>query len=79
VDHLGVSEVTKRLCLSAVAGLIALVALSVGTASADPSTPVPPPPPATSTPDELADMVMDAIAHDSPAPSVPSPAPAPPH
>jgi hypothetical protein len=77
VEHLGASEVTKRLGLSAVAVLIALSALSAGTAGAEPSTPVPPPP-STSTPDELADMVMDAIGHGSPAPSA-TPVPAPPH
>ncbi|WP_319446709.1 MULTISPECIES: hypothetical protein [unclassified Mycobacterium] len=66
---------TKRWYLSAVAVLIAFSALSGGTASAEPSTPVPPPP-STSTPDELADMVMDAIGHGSPAPAT-TPVPAP--
>jgi hypothetical protein len=70
-----VSDVTKRWLLSAVAVLIALSALSVGPASAEPSTPVPPPP-STSTPDELADMVMDAIGHGAPATT---PVPTPPH
>jgi hypothetical protein len=77
VAYLGVRDVTKRWSLLAVAVLIALSALSVGTASAEPSTPVPPPP-STSTPDELADMVMDAIEHGSPAADT-TPVPAPHH
>jgi hypothetical protein len=69
--------VTKRLGLSVIAGLIALSLFSFGTANAEPTSP-PPPPPGTSTPDELADMVMDAIAHDPAAP-VSTPVPAPHH
>lgn len=68
---------TKRVWLSVTAVLIAISAASLGTAAAEPVTPVPPPPPAaTSSTDDLADMVLDAIQHGAPAPTttvVPAP------
>ncbi len=68
---------TKRWVVSVGAGWLVLAALSAGTASAEPTTAAPPPP-ATSTPDELADMVMDAMGHGASAPSTTA-VPAPPH
>ena len=50
-----------RLLVSAVVVLIGLAGLAGGVAAAEPSSPAPAPP-ATSTDDELTDMVMDAIA-----------------
>ena len=57
-----------------------LVGISVSTASSANAQPVPPPPPGPvapgSTTEELADMVLDAIGHDSPAlPATTPPAP----
>jgi hypothetical protein len=66
-----------RWLVSAAAGvLLGLSSLAVGAAHADPSdtgsTPT------TSTPDDLADMVMDVIEHRPAAPTT-TVAPAPPH
>jgi hypothetical protein len=67
-----------RWLLSAVAGaVIGLSGFAIGTAGAEPTPPPPPGP--TSTPDELADMVMDAIGHDGPAAPTTTEVPAPPH
>jgi len=69
-----------RSVLSAVAGLLIGVSTVVGTANAQPSQPAPTPPaPGTSTSDELADMVMDAIQHGGPVAPTTTPVPAPPH
>jgi hypothetical protein len=66
-----------RWLLSAVAGaVIGLSAFAIGTASAEPTSP-PVPGPTTSSSDDLADMVMDAIQHGGPA--APTTTPAPPH
>jgi hypothetical protein len=65
-----------RLLVSAVVVLIGLMGLAGGVAVAEPSSPAPAPP-ATSTDDELADMVMDAIANGPAAPTT-TPVPAPP-
>lgn len=57
-----------------------LLALPVGVAGAEPSTPVPAPsitPAQTSSTDELADMVLDALEGGSSAPTTTVPAPAP--
>jgi hypothetical protein len=60
---------------SAVA-IVGLSVFAIGTASAEPTqTPAPGP---TSTSDELADMVMDAIQHGDPAAPTTTPVPAPP-
>jgi hypothetical protein len=61
---------------SAVA-VIGLSVFAIGTASGEPTqTPAPGP---TSTSDELADMVLDAIQHGNPvAPTTTTPVPAPP-
>ena len=68
-----------RWLLSAAAGaLIGLSAFAIGTASAEP-TPPPAPGPTTSSSDDLADMVMDAIQHGGPAAPTTTPVPAPPH
>ena len=57
-----------RWVLAAIAGAaIGLSAFAIGTASADPTQPSAPGPVTTSTPDELADMVMDVIQHGGPA------------
>jgi hypothetical protein len=57
-----------RWLLSAAAGAaIGLSAFAIGTASAEPTEPPAPGPATTSTSDELADMVMDAIQHGGPA------------
>jgi hypothetical protein len=60
---------------SAVA-VIGLSVLAIGTASAEPTQPPAPGP--TSTSDELADMVLDAIQHGNPAAPTTTPVPAPP-
>jgi hypothetical protein len=60
---------------SAVA-VIGLSVFAIGTASAEP-TQAPAPGP-TSTSDELADMVLDAIQHGNPAAPTTTPVPAPP-
>ena len=66
-----------RWLLSAVAGtVIGLSAFAIGTASADPTS-LPAPGPTTSSSDDLADMVMDAIQHDGPAAPTTTPVPAP--
>ena len=57
---------SMRLLVSAVMVLIG-VGLAGGTAAAQPTTPAPAPPGSTS--DELADMVMDALAPGSGAPT----------
>jgi hypothetical protein len=67
-----------RWLLSAVAGaVIGLSAFAIGTANADP-TPPPAPGPTTSSSDDLADMVMDAIQHAGPAAPTTTPVPVPP-
>ena len=67
-----------RWLLSAVAGaLIGFCAFAIGTAGAEP-TPSPAPGPTTSSSDDLADMVMDAIQHGGPAAPTTTPVPAPP-
>ena len=70
---------TKRVWLLVVAVLIGISALSLGTAAAEPlSTPVPPPlAAATSSTDDLTDMVLDAIQHGA-APTT-TQVPGPPH
>jgi hypothetical protein len=60
---------------SAVA-VIGLSVFAIGTASAEPTQPPAPGP--TSTSDELADMVLDAIQHGNPAAPTTTPVPAPP-
>ena len=68
-----------RWSLSAVAfAVIGLSALGIATASAEPAQP-PTPGPTTSSSDDLADMVMDAIQHGGPAAPTTTPLPAPPH
>ena len=57
--------------------MIGLSVFAIGTARAEP-TPPPPNPGATSTSDELADMVLDAIQHGGPAAPTTTPVPAPP-
>ena len=57
--------------------LIGLSGLTMSTAKAEPTTQ--PGPTATSTSDELADMVMDVIQHGGPAAPTTTPVPAPPH
>jgi hypothetical protein len=57
--------------------VIGLSVLAAGTANAEPAQPSPPTP-GTSTSDELADMVMDAIEHGGPAAPTTTPVPAPP-
>jgi hypothetical protein len=75
-------HVTKRCVVALAIGLMAFV--SAATATAEPATPVSPvppspaapaPPAAGSTTDELADMVLDAIAHQGATPTSPAPAP----
>jgi hypothetical protein len=67
-----------RWLLLAVAGaVIGLSAFAIGTASADP-TPPPAPGPTTSSSDDLADMVLDAIQHGGAAAPTTTPVPAPP-
>jgi hypothetical protein len=69
-----------RWLLSAVAGaVIGLSAFAIGTAGAEPTQPPAPGPGATSTPDELADMVMDVIQQGGPVAPTTTPVPAPPH
>jgi hypothetical protein len=64
-----------RWLLAAVAGvLIGVSAPLAATADADPA----PPTPTTSSSDELADMVMDAIRQGGPAAPTTTPVPAPP-
>jgi hypothetical protein len=57
----------RRLLSAAAGAAIGLSALAIGTASAEPTQPPAPGPATTSTSDELADMVMDAIQHGGPA------------
>ena len=65
-----------RWLLTAVTGvLIGISAVVTATANADAA----PPTPTTSSSDELADMVMDAIQHGGPAAPTTTPVPAPPH
>jgi hypothetical protein len=65
---------------SAVAGaVIGLSVFAIGTASAEPTQPPAPGPGPTSSPDELADMVMDVIQQGGPAAPTTTPVPAPPH
>jgi len=68
----------RWLLSAAVGAVIGLSALAIGTASAEP-TPPPAPGPTTSSSDDLADMVMDAIQHGGPAAPTTTPVPAPPH
>jgi hypothetical protein len=68
----------RRLLSAMVGAVIGLSAFTIGTASAEPTQP-PAPGPTTSSSDELADMVMDAIQHDGPAAPTTTPPPAPPH
>jgi hypothetical protein len=66
-----------RWLLSAVSGaVIGLSAFAIGTASAEPTQLPTPGPGATSTPDELADMVMDVIQQGGPAAPTTTPVPA---
>jgi hypothetical protein len=61
--------------------VVVLVGISVITSSSANAQPVPPPPPVPvqpgSTTEELADMVLDAIEHDSPFTPTTPPLPAP--
>jgi hypothetical protein len=57
--------------------MIGLSVFAIGTARAEP-TPPPTNPGATSSSDELADMVLDAIQHGGPAAPTTTPVPAPP-
>ena len=67
-----------RWLLSTLAGAaIGLSAFAIGTANAEPTQPLAPGP-TTSTSDELADMVMDAIGHGGPVAPTTTPVPAPP-
>jgi hypothetical protein len=76
VQQAKTKETAMRRLSAAVAGvLIGLSASAIGTANADPA----PPTPTTSSSDELADMVMDAIQHGGPAAPTTTPVPAPPH
>jgi hypothetical protein len=69
-----------RWVLAAVAGAsIGLSAFVIGAAGAEPTQAPAPGPAATSTSDELADMVMDVIQHGGPAAPTTTPVPAPPH
>jgi len=70
--------------LFAVVAAVLIGISAVASASGAPANaqPVPPPPPAptapgSSTTEELADMVLDAIEHDSPAAPATTPAPQP--
>jgi hypothetical protein len=58
--------------------VIGLSVFAIGTASAEPTLPPAPNPGPTSTSDELADMVLDAIQHGGPAAPTTTPVPAPP-
>ena len=68
-----------RWVLSAVAGVVlGLMMFAVGTTNAQPAVPTPTPPgPATSTSDELADMVMEVIENGAPAAPTTTPVAAP--
>jgi len=68
-----------RWLFAVVAGvLIGISAVATSPAYAQPVPPPPPPPqPGSSTTEELADMVLDAIEHDSPAPPTTTPVPQP--
>jgi hypothetical protein len=68
----------RRVVAGVAGAAIGLSAFAIGTASADPTQPPAPGPPATSTSDELADMVMDAIQHGGPATPTTTVVPAPP-
>jgi nitrous oxide reductase accessory protein NosL len=59
--------------------LIGVSILTAGTANAEPTQVPAPGPAATSTSDELVDMVMDVIEHGGPAAPTTTPAPAPPN
>ena len=66
-----------RWLLSAAMGVvIGLSAFAIGTASADPTL-QPVPDPTTSSSDDLADMVMDAIQQGGPAAPTTTPVPPP--
>jgi hypothetical protein len=68
-----------RFVWAAVTGtVIGLSVLAAGTANAQPTQPPGPPTPGTSTSDELADMVMDAIEQGEAAAPTTTPVPAPP-
>jgi hypothetical protein len=68
-----------RWLFAAVAGvLVGLSAIATSPANAQPVPPPPPPTqPGSSTTEELADMVLDAIEHDSPAAPSATPVPQP--
>jgi hypothetical protein len=66
-----------RWMLAVACAAVGIAAFAIGTASAEPTQP-PAPGPASSSSDELADMVMDAIQHGGGAPTT-TPVPAPPH
>jgi hypothetical protein len=55
--------VNFRQVVSGVVVLVGLSVIPVGLANAKPPTPTPTPKPTTSSTDELADMVMDALGH----------------
>jgi hypothetical protein len=67
----------RWLLLTVAGAVIGLSVFAIGPAGAEPTQPPLPEPATTSTSDELADMVMDAIQHGRPAApsttSVPSP------
>ena len=67
----------RWLVLAMVGAAIALSAFAIGTANAEPTQP-PVPGPTTSSSDELADMVLDAIEHGGPVAPTTTPVPAPP-
>ena len=62
--------------VAATGASIGLSAFAIGTAGAEPTQAPAPGPATTSTPDELADMVMDVIQRGGPAATT---TPAPPH
>jgi hypothetical protein len=57
--------------------LVGLSAIPIGLANAKPPTPTPVPKPTTSSSDDLADMVMDALGHQPAVPSATLIAPPP--
>jgi hypothetical protein len=76
----GMTKAAMRWVLPTLAGaLIVLSAFGLRTAGAEPTQAPAPGPAATSTSDELADMVMDVIQHGGPAAPTTNPVPAPPH
>lgn len=67
-----------RYPLAVIVGLAAAVALAPSSATAQPAPADPAGPSATSTTDELADMVMDVVEHGGPPMPTTTPVPAPP-